>query len=72
MKVEETVYLVRQISLFFSNSFPRAVVYHKVEALIKQDIKHLKAKKCSFPKDKLFRDSKILIRTCLELISSRK
>lgn len=54
--------MVRQIFLFFPNSFLRPAVYHKAEAFLKQDINYLKAKKHSFPKDKLFRAS---IRTCL-------
>jgi len=53
----------------FSNSFPQALVYHKVEALSKQHINCLKAKKCCFPKDKLLGASKTLLRTYLELVS---
>lgn len=57
--------------LVVPSSFPRALVYHKVEALIKQDISHLRNKTFSFPADKLFRLSKIFM-SCLVLIHSRK
>lgn len=40
--IHKVIYLMRQISLFFCNSLPRNVVYHKGEALFKQDINHLK------------------------------
>lgn len=62
--------LFGETDLLVPSSFTRALVYHKVEALIKQDINLLRNETFSFPTDKLFGLSKIVM-SCLILIHSR-